>query len=163
AVLLKQLIDPHPERWGRRSATEGARLLNDAEAGLASREAGARLRTAPHAVHRQALLTADLQEARSPVHGIPLGGAVSSLGAGAGRAVVGAGGRDPRLGATAAALSLDEIGDSPFGARLARLLQVALPVAAAGGAIVVGSGLLWGRPLQSQLSVGVSIALAAVP
>src|SRR5207244_7369847 len=82
---------------------------------------------------------------------------------GTGRAVVVAVGRHTRLGATAAALSLDELDDSPFGARLARLLQVALPVAVVGGATVVAAGLLWGKTLQSQLSVGVSIALAAVP
>ena len=82
---------------------------------------------------------------------------------GTGRAVVVAVGRQTRLGATAAALSLDEIEDSPFGARLARLLQLALPIAAVGGATVVASGILWGKPLVSQLSVGASIALAVVP
>jgi magnesium-transporting ATPase (P-type) len=82
---------------------------------------------------------------------------------GTGRAVVVAVGRQTRLGATAAALSLQELEESPFGARLARLLQLALPIAAVGGTIVIGSGLLWGKPLVSQISVGASIALAVVP
>src|SRR5207248_4875485 len=38
-----------------------------------------------------------------------------------------------------------------------------LPVAAVGGAAVLGAGIFWGRPLLSQLSVGASIALAVVP
>jgi calcium-translocating P-type ATPase len=82
---------------------------------------------------------------------------------GTGRAVVVAVGRQTRLGATAAALSLHEIEESPFGARLARLLHLALPIAAVGGVVVIGSGLLWGQPLVAQISVGASIALAVVP
>jgi cation-transporting ATPase I len=82
---------------------------------------------------------------------------------GTGRAVVVAVGSHTRLGATAAALNLDESEQSPFGARLAQLLRLALPVAGAGGATVVLSGLFWGKPWVSQASVGVSIALAAVP
>jgi magnesium-transporting ATPase (P-type) len=82
---------------------------------------------------------------------------------GTGRAVVVAVGRQTRLGATAAALSLQEIEESPFGARLARLLQLALPIAAVGGVVVIGSGILWSKPLVSQISVGASIALAVVP
>src|SRR5207302_1548583 len=38
-----------------------------------------------------------------------------------------------------------------------------LPIAAVGGATVLVSGMLWGRSLVSQLSVGASIALAVVP
>ncbi|MHB1423448.1 MAG: cation-translocating P-type ATPase [Gemmataceae bacterium] len=87
----------------------------------------------------------------------------SGVTVGTGRAVVVAVGRQTRLGATASALSLEEIEDSPFGARLARLLQLALPIAAAGGATVIASGLLWGKPLLDQVSVGASIALAVVP
>ncbi len=82
---------------------------------------------------------------------------------GTGRAVAVAVGRQTRMGATAAALSHDEMGESPFGQRLARLLQMSLPIAVAGGATVIASGLLWGKPLVSQISVGASIALAVVP
>jgi calcium-translocating P-type ATPase len=82
---------------------------------------------------------------------------------GAGRAVAVAVGRQTRMGATAAALSHDEMEESPFGKRLARLLQMSLPIAVAGGATVIASGLLWGKPLVSQISVGASIALAVVP
>jgi cation-transporting ATPase I len=82
---------------------------------------------------------------------------------GTGHAVAVAIGRQTRLGATAAALSHEELQESPFGARLARLLQLALPIAAAGGVTVIVSGLLWGKPLVSQVSVGASIALAVVP
>src|SRR5207253_7205041 len=35
--------------------------------------------------------------------------------------------------------------------------------AALGGATVIVSGILWGKPLLSQVSVGASIALAVVP
>jgi calcium-translocating P-type ATPase len=82
---------------------------------------------------------------------------------GTGRAMVFAVGPQTRMGATAAALALGETIQSPFGARLARLLQMSLPLAAAGGVTVIASGLLWGRPLVDQISVGVSIALAVVP
>ena len=53
--------------------------------------------------------------------------------------------------------------ESPFGVRLARLLQMSLPLAAAGGAAVIGSGIFWGKPLLEQVGVGVSIAVAVVP
>jgi calcium-translocating P-type ATPase len=82
---------------------------------------------------------------------------------GTGRAVVVAVGPHTRMGATAAALDLGEEEQSPFGARLARLLELSLPLAAVGGVAVVASGLLWGKPLVDQVSVGVSIALAVVP
>jgi calcium-translocating P-type ATPase len=82
---------------------------------------------------------------------------------GTGRAVVVGVGRQTRLGAIAAALSLEDTEDSPFGARLARLLHLALPIAAVGGATVIVSGLVWRKPLLSQLAVGASIALAVVP
>jgi len=106
-----------------------------------------------------------------PVPKVPGGGTAagrvvlegSDVTVGTARAVVVAVGGQTRLGATAAALALDETGASPLGQRLGRLLRQFLPLAAAGGAIVVGSGLLRGRPLVPQLAVGASIALAAVP
>src|SRR5271157_2583374 len=87
----------------------------------------------------------------------------SDVAVGTGRAVVVAVGRQTRLGSIAAALDLDETRQSTFGARLSRLMQLSLPVAAAGGITVFAAGLLWGKPAFSQLGVGVSIALAVVP
>ena len=88
----------------------------------------------------------------------------SDITVGQGRAVVVAVGRDTRLGATAAALALDEPpGQSPLTARLQRLLGQFLPLAAIGGAIVVLSGLVRRQPLLPQLALGASIAVAAVP
>jgi P-type E1-E2 ATPase len=80
-----------------------------------------------------------------------------------GRAVVVAVGRKTRWGATAAALALEETEQSPLGARLARLLGQALPVAAPGGAFVAGVGLMRGGSLLSPLAAGISIAVAVVP
>lgn len=82
---------------------------------------------------------------------------------GTGRAVVVAVGKDTRMGATAAALATDDDQPSPLGERLSRMFHQILPLVGAGGAIVVGSGLLRGRPLLPQLAVGASIALAALP
>ena len=87
----------------------------------------------------------------------------SDVTTGRGRAVVVAVGKDTRLGATAAALSLDDNQQSPLGLRLGRLMQQFLPLAGAGGALVVGAGLLRGQPLLPQLAVGATIALASVP
>ena len=82
---------------------------------------------------------------------------------GTGRAVVVAVGRDTRMGATAAALADDEPRQSPLTVRLNLLLRQVLPLVAASGAIVVASGLLRGRSLSSQLAIGASLAIAAVP
>jgi calcium-translocating P-type ATPase len=87
----------------------------------------------------------------------------SGVVAGTGRAVVVTVGQQTRLGATAAALNLEEMEASPFDARLARLLQLALPIAAGGAATVIVSGILWRKPLIAQVSVAASIALAVVP
>ncbi len=87
----------------------------------------------------------------------------SDVTVGTGRAVVVAVGSDTRLGATGAALALDDVVQSPLGARLNRMLRQVLPVAAGGGLIVVVSGLARGLPLLPQLAVGASIAIAAVP
>jgi cation-transporting P-type ATPase I len=87
----------------------------------------------------------------------------SDVTVGTGRAVVFAVGRRTRLGATAAALALDETRHSPLGVRLNRMLRQILPLAAAGGVIVVLSGLVRRRPLLPQFAVGASIAIAAVP
>jgi cation-transporting ATPase I len=280
---LNYLVDPRPERWGRRELPAVLHALKTRETGLTSAEAVSRRRAVPRAANRRETLGAVLDQLRSPVNGLLAGGAFLALlggqaldiavigltvglnvvigawqerqanqaaealkrlggavarvlrdgaitvipvaelvpgdvlvlapgdrvaadarvlsarglevdeaaltgesipvakvatgGAaeaqivlegsdvvvGTGRAVIVAVGRHTRLGATAAALTLEEIQQSPLGARLARLLTYALPAAAAGGVLVVASGLLFGRSLVAQLSVGVSIALAVVP
>ena len=87
----------------------------------------------------------------------------SDVTVGSGRAVVVAVGQDTRLGATAAALALDDTGQSPLGVRLNRMLRQVLPIAAAGGSIVALSGIARGLAPLPQLAVGASIAIAAVP
>jgi cation-transporting ATPase I len=278
-----RLVDPRPERWGRRSVADTLAALHTTEAGLTAAEAVARRRAAPTPRRRHELLRAILDQVRSPLTGILAAGAALSLvlgspldfaliaatvgvnvavgtwqerragqaaaalhqlGAatarvlrdgvavtvpatdvvpgdilelasgdtvaadarllaarhlevdeaaltgeslpvpkapdgggdarhvvlegsdvtvGTGRAVVVAVGRGTRLGATAAALAIDETEQSPLGRRLGRMLGQVLPLAAVGGGIVVGAGVLRGQALLPQLAVGASIAIAAVP
>ena len=87
----------------------------------------------------------------------------SDVVAGTGQAVVVAVGRETRMGATAAALAIEDSGPSPLDTRLNRMLRQVLPVAAAGGGIVMGSGLIRGGSPLAHLAVGASIAIAAVP
>jgi cation-transporting P-type ATPase I len=87
----------------------------------------------------------------------------SDVTVGTGKAVVVAVGAGTRLGATAAALAMDETQESPLGRRLGHLFHQGLPVLFTGGALVTASGLLWGKPLIEQLALGASIAVAAVP
>ena len=115
----------------------------------------------------EAALTGESQ----PVTKAPEGGSDASrmvlegsdVTTGRGRAVVVAVGKDTRLGATAAALALDDARLSPLGIRLGRLMQQFLPLAGVGGGLVVGAGLLRGQALLPQLAVGATIALASVP
>ncbi len=279
-----QIVDPHPERWGRQSTESVLRAFESTEAGLSSTQAAARRRAAQTRTHHRGLSAAILDQLRSPLTGMLAGGAGLSLffgdiddavmigamilanaGAGAwqehrtqeaaealermgtavarvlrdgqdtvvpagevvpgdvmllapgdrvaadarllsaeglevdeaaltgeslpvpkaaldgidasrivlegsdvvvgsGRAVVVAVGPETRMGATAAALALDEAEQqSPLTARLTQLLRQFLPAAAAGGAIVAASGLLRKQPLPQQLALGASVALAAVP
>ena len=87
----------------------------------------------------------------------------SDVVAGTGRAIVVAVGRETRMGAIAAVLATEETGPSPLDIRLNRMLRQVLPVAAAGGSIVVGSGLVRGGSPLPHLAVGASIAIAAIP
>jgi cation transport ATPase len=87
----------------------------------------------------------------------------SDVTTGSGRAIAVAVGRNTRMGATAAALSLETTKESPLGQRLSRLLRQTLPLALAGGAIVAGAGFLRTGTILPQLGVGGSIALDAVP
>jgi calcium-translocating P-type ATPase len=106
-----------------------------------------------------------------PVAKVASGGTVAShmvlegsdVTSGSGRAVVVAVGHQTLMGATAAALALDENKASPLGARLSRLLSQTLPLAAVGGGIVVASGFFHTRQLLPQLAIGATIAVTAVP
>ncbi len=87
----------------------------------------------------------------------------SDVTSGVGRAVVVAIGHQTRMGATAAALAVEETKESPLGKRLSRLFRQILPLAAAGGAIVSLVGLTRTRQLLPQLTMGATIAVAAMP
>jgi len=280
---IAHLVDPRPERWGRRSVASTLTALNTTEGGLTTTQAAQRHREIPPAHQRNALLKAVLEQLRSPLTGILAAGAglslflgapldVAIIGAtiavnaavgawqehqagqaaealrqmstatarvlrdgvsvtlpatdivpgdilllatgdrvaadarivsaqglevdeaaltgeslpvpkaptggtdasrvilegsdvtvGAGRAAVIAVGRDTRMGATAAALDVDETNQSPLSVRLSTMLRQLLPLAATGGALVVGAGVLRGESFLSQLAIGGSIAVAAVP
>ncbi|HET9014478.1 MAG TPA: HAD-IC family P-type ATPase [Thermomicrobiaceae bacterium] len=100
-------------------------------------------------------------DAASPEGRVVLDG--SDVTVGTGRAVVVAVGKGTRLGATAAALDLDGAEQSPLGVRLTGLLRQFLPLALAGGLVTAGAGLLRGASPLSQLGIGATIAVAAIP
>ncbi len=87
----------------------------------------------------------------------------SDVTVGSGKAVVVAVGEGTRWGATAAALAVEETRGSPLGQRLDRLFRQGMPVVVAGGALVTIAGILWGGAPLAQLTVGASVAVAAVP
>jgi cation-transporting P-type ATPase I len=87
----------------------------------------------------------------------------SDVTVGTGRAVCVAVGNDTRLGSIAQALALDGNEHSPLANHLNQMLRQGLPMVLGAGAIVALSGLLWGRSLIAQVTVGASIAVAAVP
>jgi magnesium-transporting ATPase (P-type) len=83
---------------------------------------------------------------------------------GTGLAVVVAVGRHTRLGATTAAMGVNAERESPLGARLARVLRVALPVALTGGAITSIAAFAYGTAMSSEvIALGVITALSAIP
>jgi calcium-translocating P-type ATPase len=82
---------------------------------------------------------------------------------GSGRAAVFAVGRETRFGATAAAIAATSAEEGALGRRLQAMLREVLPVVVAGGALVVGAGLLWRRPIGAQLALAAGTAIAAVP
>ncbi len=106
-----------------------------------------------------------------PVSKAPTGGTDASrtvmegsdVTTGTGHAVVVAVGRQTRMGATAAALSGDEMEQSPLGVRLNRMLRVLLPLSIGGGGIVLASGFIRRIPLASLLAIGMTTILAAIP
>src|SRR5579871_5044477 len=280
---LLNFVDPHPERWGRRSVTNVLRALQTSEDGLSSAQATERQRSALSQIKHRPVLRATLEQLHSPLNVI-LGGAAafslargvladvgiigatiaaniavsawqehkagqvaeslehlgsaaarvlrdeqevtipakhvvpgdvlllasgdrvaadarllsaqnlevdeaaltgeslpvlkspeggsaesrvvlegSNITSGSGQAVVVAVGHQTRMGATAAALAVEETKESPLGARLSQLFRQILPLAAAGGAIVSAVGLLRSGQLLSQLTLGATIAVAAMP
>ncbi len=82
---------------------------------------------------------------------------------GTGQAVVVAVGSGTRMGATAAVLALESKRESPLGQRLGQVLRLALPVAVGGGAVAALAGVFRGQDLVSQLNLGLSTAISAVP
>lgn len=83
---------------------------------------------------------------------------------GTGQAVAVAVGPSTRMGATVAALAVDDAaGKTPLTTRLHHMLRQVLPVAGIGGGIVAAAGLLRREPPVPQLALGASVALAAVP
>ncbi|HEY2441475.1 MAG TPA: HAD-IC family P-type ATPase, partial [Solirubrobacteraceae bacterium] len=87
----------------------------------------------------------------------------SDVTVGTGRAVVVAVGTETRLGATAAALAVEESGETPLGQRLDRLFRQGMPVVVGGGTLVTLAGVLRGTPPLAALAIGASVAVAAVP
>lgn len=117
-------------------------------------------------VDEAALTGESLPVAKNPGAGSDIGKVVlegSDVLVGTGQAVVVAVGTHTRMGATAAALSLEENRDSPLGRRLGQVLRLALPLAAGGGAIAALAGVFRGQTLVSQLTLGLSTALSALP
>lgn len=87
----------------------------------------------------------------------------SDVTVGSGRGAVVAVGHGTRMGSIAAALAQTPDNASRLAERLDRMLREGLPVAAAGGLLVVLAGVLWGKPLMPELALGTSIAISAVP
>ena len=82
--------------------------------------------------------------------------------AGMGEAVVVAVGRQTRLGSIAASLNCTPDQESPLGARLGKVLQVAGPVAVLGGTVIAGAGLYYGLgTLAEMVTLGVVSGLNA--
>src|SRR5262249_34207617 len=79
---MAYLVDPRPERWGRRDVPAVLRALKTTEGGLTNSQPAGRRRADPPAVTRHDLLAAVFEQLRSPVTGILAGGAFISLVAG---------------------------------------------------------------------------------
>jgi magnesium-transporting ATPase (P-type) len=129
--------------------------------------ADARLISASGLEVGEAALTGEsLPVAKGPDEGTDAGRIVlegSDVIVGTGRAVVVAVGRHTRIGATAVALSVERTDESPMGARLGRILRLALPVAVGGGALAGLAGLAFGGGPMTQLTLAVTTALSAIP
>ncbi len=82
---------------------------------------------------------------------------------GTGRAVVVAVGQGTRMGATAAALDATDVEQSPLAQRLGQVLRLAVPLAIAGGGLVVATGVLRGASLVPSLALGLTTAVSVIP
>ncbi len=87
----------------------------------------------------------------------------SDVTVGTARALVIAVGGGTRMGATAAAVTLEETRTSPLGQKLSRMFSEGLPLIIGSGLVVTVAGVMWGRPVVPQLALGASIAIGAVP
>lgn len=76
---VTRLVDPQPERWGRRSRAESLRLLHTSEQGLTVSQARERQQKVPAFHPRGVLSKALFDQLRSPLTGILAAGAALSL------------------------------------------------------------------------------------
>jgi cation-transporting ATPase I len=76
---ISHVVDPHPERWGRRSIASVLQALDTTEAGLTTEQAAGRRRQASPVLRRNGVQAAILDQLRSPLTAI--------LGAGAGLSI----------------------------------------------------------------------------
>jgi cation transport ATPase len=79
---LTYLVDPRPERWGRRDVPSSLRGLRATESGLTTAQASARRRAVPQETRRQEVLSILFEQLSSPVNSIMGAGALLSLIAG---------------------------------------------------------------------------------
>ena len=80
---IARLVDPRPERWGRRSIENVLHTLRTSEDGLTSAQTAERRHQAPPKVQRNQLLAEIRDQVRSPLFGILAAGAGLSLALGA--------------------------------------------------------------------------------
>ena len=76
---LAHLTDPHPERWGQRNVQDVLHQLNTNENGLSSEQATERHQMTVSTHRRNPILSAFLEQLRSPLLGILAAGAGLSL------------------------------------------------------------------------------------
>jgi calcium-translocating P-type ATPase len=143
---VSRLVDPRPERWGRRSVEHVLQAFDTSEAGLTTPEALARRQATPPPAQRYGLWSALLDQIYSPLTGILAAGAGLSLvlGSAADTAMIGAmivanavAGAWQEHRADQAAAALQRMGSAN-----ARVLRDGLPVALPATDVVPGDVLL---------------------
>jgi calcium-translocating P-type ATPase len=77
--ILGYLVDPRPERWGRRTPGDVLRAFNSREQGLTSLEAEARSSPVAMVTGRDRLITAFRNQLRTPIISILAGGACLTI------------------------------------------------------------------------------------